>query len=154
MNQTAIARFRSKVLIGDDGHWHWTGSLRKNGYGQFRLSTEKNGYAHRAAYKLYVGPIPEGMTVDHTCELKSCVNPDHLQLLSWEDNHRKWAESVTHCQRGHEFTPENTIITSQGRRACKTCWRANQKKWQENNIEHYRAYHREYQRKYRKKTSS
>lgn len=64
--------------------WLWTGCLA-DGYGKFSL-TGKMVRAHRFAYELWVGPIPEGQIVRHTCHVRACVNPDHLVLGTHQDN--------------------------------------------------------------------
>lgn len=85
--------------------------------------------AHRVAYMLFRGAIPEGKQLDHLCRTRHCVNPDHLEAVtvkenllrgeSWSGvNHRK-----THCKQGHEFSVENTAIRSGGGRTCRTCKR-------------------------------
>lgn len=85
--------------------------------------------AHRVAYELRNGPIPEGQQVHHTCEHKWCVNPDHLSLTTLDGHnaiHRKqWAinKVKTHCKHGHPFTEENTH-RSRGQRHCRACLRA------------------------------
>lgn len=65
--------------------WHWMGAKGKDGYGKFKMQ-KKLHYAHRAAYVLFVAPIPDGMTVNHRCLCTSCVNPMHLELVSIAEN--------------------------------------------------------------------
>lgn len=121
-------RFWAKVdRRGPDDCWEWRGSVW-NGYGQFR-SHGITVRAHRYAYELLVGPIPDE-TLDHLCRNRACVNAEHLEPVSAVENARR-GESVpavnarkTHCKRGHEFTPENTYVWKPGHRACKTCARA------------------------------
>jgi len=74
------------------GCWVWTGGLtydwrggNRAGYGRFSIGG-KPKLAHRVAYELFRGPIPDGMVLDHTCERKSCVNPDHLEPVSSREN--------------------------------------------------------------------
>jgi len=80
-----------------------------------------------------IAPIPEGLHLDHLCRVRACVNPYHLDPVPQAvNNQRSEAGRVnaerlggaTHCQRGHEFTAENTRISTRGTRACKTCHRA------------------------------
>jgi hypothetical protein len=77
----------NSVLAPDCDCWWWTGALNRrthNGYGQIKIRIDGKAItflAHRVAYEEWIGPIPEGMTVDHTCEVSYCINPGHFQLL-------------------------------------------------------------------------
>lgn len=71
-----------------DGCWQWIGSLYQNGYGRFAVSSTKHRLAHRVVYELLVGPIPEGLSVMHSCDVKDCVNPDHLSVGTHQQNMR------------------------------------------------------------------
>lgn len=122
------------------GCWPWLGPINKSGYGDCRAVGEYG--AHRVAYRLAVGPIPEGLTLDHlchnrardcaggiTCPHRRCVNPIHLEPATLGDNVLRGNSPAarfaarTHCSRGHEYTPENTSIRAQfrGSRRCLTC---------------------------------
>lgn len=112
--------------------WIWLGRIDGDGYGCCLLVGLNTRQAHRAAYQLFVGPIPEGMDIDHTCRIRHCVNPSHLRPLDLNLNRQQTSWALrTHCVNGHEFTPENTrIAINQGRRAkrvrhCRACVRAN-----------------------------
>ena len=124
-------RFWEKVSVVDDADcWLWRASLDAYGYGQFGYR-KPSGYtmikAHRFAYEITVGPIPDGHTIDHLCRVRSCVNPAHLEPVTWRENllrgdgHPGRNARKTHCVHGHEFTPENTRITVEGSRSCRTC---------------------------------
>ena len=84
------------------GCWLWTGSRNNNGYGRFRLSRfgkrQRTVLAHRFAYEQVNGPIPDGLVVDHTCHNRHCVNPNHLRLVTNQDN----------CQNRGGLSPNNT----------------------------------------------
>jgi hypothetical protein len=81
--------------------------------------------AHRIVWERVNGPIPDGLTVDHLCRVRSCLNTDHMELVTAAENARRMQAAkvpASHCKRGHEFTPENTYTKpSDGNRACRTC---------------------------------
>jgi HNH endonuclease len=115
---------------GDDECWPWTGHLSR-GYGQFHVqyvSPRRTIRPHRFSYELLVGPIPDGLQLDHLCRNRACVNPQHLEpVTAQENNRRSLAPSAinaakTACVHGHEFTPENTG-TKNGTRFCRQCAR-------------------------------
>lgn len=129
-------RFFSKIDIGDC--WTWIAQIGSDGYGRFMMKDGATTTAHRAAWLLLVGPIPEGHELDHLCRNKACVNPDHLEPVTHAVNvsrgHGRPAHNGrrTHCKRGHAFTPSNTYTTTYGGRQCRACVR----------ITHRRAYTR------------
>jgi|SRR6185503_9622104 len=72
-------RFWKKVSIGHNGEcWDWKARRNKAGYGKFTVSATRRAYAHRIAYELHYGEIPEGCDVCHRCDNPPCCNPDHL----------------------------------------------------------------------------
>lgn len=125
-------RFIAKTKINQHGCYEWQGHLSKDGYGSFRV---KGQYykAHRYAYTLYVGEIPDGFEIDHLCRNRACVNVDHLEAVTKSVNQQRGLRgdlrvSISHCKYGHEYTPENTRYrkakTSSGyQRSCWTCCR-------------------------------
>ena len=85
--QRVFATFYRHIVIQPDGCWTWTGSRNANGYGRIRVGGADIHYAHRVSWVARNGrDIPSGMTIDHVCEIKSCVNPDHLIVATQSDN--------------------------------------------------------------------
>lgn len=132
MNDAQLKRFMSHVR-SDGECWIWTASTSTNGYGQVSIGGRTQA-AHRASYEHFVGPIPEGLTIDHVrqrgCKSKTCVNPAHLEAVTLLENIRRGETSAaavnarkTKCIAGHAFTPENTRVRAGGRRDCRTCER-------------------------------
>lgn len=68
--------------------WIWTGSTIRSGYGRLMYRGEQV-LAHRRYYEHHVGPIPEGLTIDHLCRVRACVNPDHLEPVTNAENVRR-----------------------------------------------------------------
>lgn len=102
--------------------WLWMGARNQKGYGLY--SAPNTAAAHRVAYELLVGPIPEGLVLDHLCRNVRCVNPDHLEPVTIRENTARGLppRAATHCKRGHELTPENTRWRSdRPTRECLTC---------------------------------
>jgi len=127
-------RLLSKVEVDDNGCWLWTGSKNKKGYGQVFYNS-KLIKAHRFSYEVFKEPIPKGMHVCHSCDIPSCINPDHLWVGTAKDNMIDMGKkgrtvnqntNKTHCKQGHEFSPENTYYYSQGRQ-CRICQRIRNK---------------------------
>ena len=127
--------------------WLWTGLLDKDGYGRHYVgvsrATAGEKTAHRFAYELLVGPVPDGLELDHLCRIRNCVNPRHLEPVTTRVNQlRGFGLSghnarKTHCPNGHPYDEANTIWSENGtHRTCRICrretWRRyNKKRWAE-----------------------
>lgn len=132
---TRLERFMQKVAMDPSGCWLWTGGLYSNGYGRF-WNGERVQLAHRWAYEHFVGPIPEGLVIDHVhargCTHRHCVNPDHLEPVTNRENLLRGetlpARQVllTHCPRNHPYDDANTYRDPAGTRRCRECARAYQ----------------------------
>lgn len=137
---TAEERFWSNV-VKTETCWLWDGTCLPSGYGRIHVGSSRVSiYAHRYAYELLVGPIPEGLTIDHVkdhgCTSKACVKaiadefgPAHLEPVTQRVNNRRgngWSGTKarqTHCKRGHPFNEANTYVYH-GMRNCRTCRKA------------------------------
>jgi len=131
MNAT-IDRLMKRITRTADGCWVWNGS-RDGGYGKVKVDGCM-WRVHRLTYTLLVGPIPEGLTIDHLCRNKLCANPAHLEPVTNLENMRRslpyrtphantyWA-TKTHCPRNHPYDAENTGVTKKGGRICRRCAR-------------------------------
>lgn len=103
--------------------WPWLGYCRDGRYPWMHYEGRPLA-AYRVAYILLVGPIPEGLQLDHLCRVASCVNPSHLEPVTQQENIRRQLEAITHCPSGHAYTAENTGHSTGGR-YCRICSRAN-----------------------------
>lgn len=151
---TPIERFLAKVQWSE--RWfngsrclEWTAGANSNS-GHGRFFDKRMVPAHRWAYERWVGPIPEGLVIDHLCQNQRCVNPAHLEAITQGENVLRAPSGSghnarkTHCKNNHEFTPENTYLPPRGAkgrkppRICRACRRER--------MQEYRADHPEYRR--------
>jgi hypothetical protein len=116
-----------------DECWQWRGSQHGNGYGTLPWKGRRY-YAHRLSYEFHVGPIPDGLVIDHLCFNRGCIRPEHLEAVTLAENNRRmfasgrWKKKtfrprLTHCKRGHELTPDSCWVSSSGKRQCKACYK-------------------------------
>lgn len=132
LTERDVKRFRSKV-IERDGCWGWTGSFFQTGYAIFNVKMADGVWrpttAHRVSYEIAVGPIADGLHIDHLCRNRQCVNPAHLEPVTPRINNlRGESRSAqqarwTHCPKGHPFNDENTYTRKTGKRECRACAR-------------------------------
>lgn len=118
-------RFNRMYKVVESGCWEWQGFRDKHGYGYMSYQC-KNHKAARYAYSHFVGPITEGLHLDHLCRNTCCVNPSHLEPVTPRENTLRGMNVVainarkTHCHRGHPLTEDN-IQRKNGRRICLEC---------------------------------
>lgn len=125
--RTFRQRLLSRLIIDPSGCILWTGSINNCGYGRITANGQSR-YVHRLVWELFVGPVPDGLQLDHLCRVRHCANVAHLEPVSPRENVLRgdtFAAAYalkTHCPHGHEYTPANTKI-NRGRRFCRTCAR-------------------------------
>ena len=112
-----------RVIEDSRGCWIWSGAIN-NGYGRAYIAG-RLFYAHRVVYEVIVGPIPEGLELDHLCRVRACVNPAHLEPVTRAENLRRGlkGELTTRCPAGHPYDGANTRKRSNGHRVCRACHR-------------------------------
>ena len=140
-------RFWAKVnKDAPDGCWPWVASLWTGpgmGYGCFRYRG-RAVLAHRLAYEWLVGPIPDGLQIDHLCRNRACVNPAHLEAVSCRENLLRGIgptatnAAKTHCPQGHVHSPENQSKYHK-HRTCRTCYEEKSKLRGQAYLEQHRA---------------
>jgi len=134
LRPTDVARFWTKVAMAEPrACWPWRGTLTSTGYGEFRFGYQ-NYKAHRISYEFMVGPVPEGLQLDHLCRNKSCVNPGHLEPVTSQENTVRmvpYLDLPTHCPQGHEYTTDNTYMERGRKRKCRTCHRENMRRYRQ-----------------------
>lgn len=125
-----LCRFVTRIApISDQECWEFPPGSGYAIFGAGRGTPKRNQPAHRWAYENLVGPIPEGLVIDHLCRNKRCVNPDHLEAVTQQENvvrdyrARGIGRDANHCVNGHERNENNTYFGATGRIYCRQCER-------------------------------
>lgn len=134
-------RLLAQRSVQPNGCWHWTGGLSEDGYGRCGYEGRTGVNVHRVAYEIFVGAIPDGLTINHRChdadpacpggrcDHRRCFNPEHLEAVTNTSNilSGKTPAAINaakvECVNGHPFTPDNTYIRPDGYRGCRICRR-------------------------------
>lgn len=148
-------RFYKHVeVITETGCWIWMSRV-EHGYGLYNLGKKKPMLAHRFSYALHDGELLRGYELHHKCEVRCCVNPDHLEQITRKEHNRigNTPSAVFHrlgrCKRGHELTLDNTIhYPKTGRKFCRECTQMRDRQRLEKETPEQRAKRLAYHMKY------
>ena len=135
--QQLTDRIESNVeRIPFSGCWLWSKQLTDKGYARTTFGHGINRYVHRVVYEHFNGPIPDGLSLDHTCRITFCVNPAHLEPVTHRENVLRGIgptsenSKKSHCKRGHPFAGDNLGEQYLGAgRLCIACSRATKLRW-------------------------
>ena len=122
-------KIMDKIKKKESGCWEWIGAVHKKkygNYGQLRIGTRGNSKlfrAHRVSYEVFVGKIGDGLEIDHLCHNTLCVNPDHLEEVTHNENMQRRKDShLEKCKHGHTYTEKTTYIRPDNhKRECLLC---------------------------------
>jgi hypothetical protein len=130
------AYIRERCKLADHGYatacWEWQLSVKSDGYAVgcppgYRPSAR----IARAAHEAFVGPIPDGLEIDHLCRIPSCCNPEHLEAVTHAENMARQVAARVTCLHGHPFSEENIKVFADGRRTCRICREAKERaRWE------------------------
>ena len=158
LNDKQFARFMKKVSFDSSGCWLWTGSRGSTGYGIFFIDNSGGIFnAHRVAFDHFKHPIASGMEIDHLCFIRHCVNPEHLEMVTRDENLRRarlHRPLKTHCKRGHSletfYKSKRTGRETYGR-VCKVCHAQAVKRWKLRHPEHWARINARAMKRYKEK---
>lgn len=127
-----------RLRLTESGCLEWTGATDGHGYGQMNVGGRPEK-VHRLMYRLWVGEIPEGLSIDHLCRNTLCALPDHLEAVTLSENTRRQLAATghanarkTHCPKGHPYDESNTRHATKGTgRVCRICRAASSKAYRE-----------------------
>lgn len=138
VDERSLARFNRNYEVAENGCWEWTAALKDNGYAAFQVMRNTEilcRYGHRFSHEAFIGPIPDGLQIDHLCRNRRCVNPEHLEAVTCRVNLLRGETvtarraAVTHCPKGHAYDADNTYTRpGRGGRDCKICRRLRKRK--------------------------
>lgn len=137
MKTELTERLLANSARAENGCLRWTGMCTEKGYGRISVDNRLRP-VHVIAHEVWIGPVPDGYDVDHVhargCRFRDCIEPSHLEAVTHAENVRRAMALITHCPKGHEYTPDNIRWVrpnpgqSARRRNCKRCFNASQKR--------------------------
>lgn len=141
-------RISTKIMpVTESGCWIWLGSCTPGGYGKSRWML-RDQYIHRITFQFFIGPIQEGLQIDHLCRVRPCCNPYHLEQMTPFENIMSGIgfgalnKQKAHCVNGHPYSGINLRTHPNGYRRCKACHVETFKKFKLNNPTYMRDYQR------------
>lgn len=123
-------RIRRMAPVHESGCWLWTGRIRKDKYANIKMGMRVTQLAHRVSFETFIGPVPEGLELDHLCRVRHCVNPEHLKPVTHLENMARMVPGVsfngskTHCKHGHPLGGDGVYVRERPRgdeRVCVAC---------------------------------
>jgi hypothetical protein len=124
-DQRRLEKLRTRLLANSHREGEcliWDGSKNeRNGYGRMWScgGIPAVDYVHRLSHEAFVGPIPVGLTIDHRCRVRLCIEPTHLEPVTLKVNQARRPTKGA-CPKGHPYTEENTLIHRRTK-VCKRC---------------------------------
>lgn len=113
----------------------WDGAINSKGYGAVTDHAGSSVLIHRKVWEESNGPIPDGLTIDHLCRQKTCINPDHMEVVTRGENVRRALATITTCKSGHPLSGENLRIYTRANgltyRVCRACRRDEQQRYRD-----------------------
>jgi hypothetical protein len=137
MRTDRVLWLAERLALTPTGCYEWQHATTPSGYGVLRDAERGVVYAHRFVYEALVGPIPEGLTLDHLCRNPACVRPEHLQPSSVRENILRGTSPsarnarASRCIQGHPFDAENTYWNPNGSRCCRACRRERKRRYRQ-----------------------
>lgn len=126
-------RLLNNIREDENGCWIWQKSLNEKGYPRIGVDG-RTTYAHIVSYQLFNGPVERGMDIDHTCNVKACINPEHLEQVTHKENIDRMQAHLygNLCKKGlHEMTGYNRMKNGK-RYACRKCYNATKAEYRRN----------------------
>lgn len=117
----AHERVRRRIEKAENGCWLWPGAKTPRGYGKAGMPNGQTVYTHRVMYEHRHGAIPEGLTLDHLCRVRSCANPDHLEAVTHIENVRRGRATVYQCDHDDSEIYHHPVTGH--RQYCRACKR-------------------------------